>query len=287
MPWSAVPDGHGSEWMPYKSDVNKIGRVNEETGVVDEYKVPGDGAIQIHSVYPAPDGSVWLTELGRPAKLGRWDPKTEQITNYPDTVGKHTVRVGPDGNICSSGRIALFNTTTKTYTHFNEDAFAYGVAYDKEGNCWFTEYTKEGKLGRIDAKTHQLQTWMTPAAKSGHQIYSRRIDVDKQGIIWFAESEASQIGRFDPETQTFKEFPLPGPMATPYAMNLDKDGNIWYASEYMDVLGRMNPQTGKTIEYPFPHSENSIREFFIDSQGRNWYASPPNSKVGYFYLAGK
>ncbi len=287
MPWSAVPDGRGYSWMPYKSDVNKIGRVNEETGVVDEFKVPGEGVIQVHSVFPALDGSVWLTELTRPSALGRWDPKTQQITNYPDTVGKHTVRAGPDGTICSTGKIALFDPKTEKYTHYDENAFAYGAVFDKQGNCWFSEYDKQGKIGRIDAKTHQLKLWTTPTAKSGHQVYARRIDVDKQGMIWFAESEASQIGRFDPETETFKEFPLPGPMGTPYAMNLDKDDYIWYASEYMDVFGRMDPKTGKTIEYPFPHSENSAREFFVDAQGRNWYASPPNNKVGYFYLAGK
>lgn len=287
MPWSAVPDGHGNEWMPYKSDVNRIGRLNEETGVVDEFKVPGDGVIQVHSVYPTPDGSVWLTELTRPGRLGRWDPSTQQISDYPDTVGKHTVRVGPNGIICSTGTISLFDSKTEKYTHFNEKAFAYGDVFDKQGNCWFTEYNKEGKIGRIDPKTNQLQLWETPTAKSGRQVYSRRIDIDKQGIIWFAESEGNQIGRFDPKTETFKEYPLPGPMATPYGMNLDKDEYVWYASEYMDVLGRMDPKTGKTVEYPFPHAENTIREFFLDSQGRNWYATPSNNKVGYFYLASK
>lgn len=283
MPWSAVPDGHGYSWMPYKSDVNRIGRVNEETGAIDEYKVPGDGVIQVHSVYPAPDGSVWMTG----GKLARWDPKTEQITRYNDTVASHTVRVGPNGTVCSTGRIAWYDSKTGKFTRFNENAFAYGNVFDKQGNCWFTEYDRQGKLGRIDAKTLELKFWTTPASKSGHQIYSRRIDIDKQGIIWFAESEAGQVARFDPETEKFTEFPLPGPMATPYAMNLDKDEYIWYASEYMDVLGRMDPKTGKTVEYPFPHSENTIREFFLDAQGRNWYASPSNAKVGYFYLAGK
>ena len=158
--------------------------------------------------------------------------------------------------------------------------------FDREGNCWFTEYNRDGKIGRIDANTNKLQTWLTPTAKGGKQVYSRRIDIDKQGVIWFDESEAGQIGRFDPKTETFKEFPLPGPMATPYAMALDKDEYAWYASEYMDVLGRMDPKTGKTVEYPFPHSENTIREFFLDKKGNMWYATPSNNKVGYFYLAG-
>ena len=145
MPWSAAPDGHGSSWLPYKSDVSKIGRLNEETGEVTEYRVPNPGATQIHSVYPAPDGSVWIAENNGPKKLARWDPKTEKITEYEDTSGKHTVRFGPKGIVCSSGTISLFDPKSEKYTHFNERAFAYGVVFDKEGNCWFTEYDKQGK----------------------------------------------------------------------------------------------------------------------------------------------
>jgi streptogramin lyase len=96
------------------------------------------------------------------------------------------------------------------------------------------------------------------------------------------------MGQFDPETQTFKEYPLPGPSESinAYALGIDKNHDIWYSSEQLDVVGRLNPKTGKVIEYPFPHSENTMREFFYDSQGRMWWASPSNNKVGYFYLAG-
>ena len=163
--------------------------------------------------------------------------------------------------------LTLFDPKTNEYTHFEGNPGAYGVIFDKEGNCWFGQYDQGGKIGKIDLKTKQLKMWTTPTAKDGRQVYTRRMDFDHNGILWFAESESNQIGRFDPKTETFKEFPLPGPMATPYAMNLDKDEFIWYASEYMDVLGRMDPNTGKTVEYPFPHAENFIREFFLDDKG--------------------
>jgi streptogramin lyase len=285
MPWSAVPDGKGHVWLPYKSDQNKIARVNIDTGVVTEYRVPFKGVAQVHSVFPAADGGVWLAESNGPPNLGRWDPKTEVITEYPDTGGKHTVRSRPDGLVCASGRLSLFDPKTNEYTHFDNAPNAYGVVFDNDGNCWFTQYGKSGKFGRIDVKTKQAKMWMAPSQEAGRFAYLRRIQVDKNGIVWMSESEANQILRFDPKTETSREFPLPGPMATPYAMNLDKDGFIWYSSEYMDVYGRMDPTTGKTVEYPFPHAENFSREFFFDDQGRNWYATPSNNKVGYFYLA--
>lgn len=283
MPWSAVPDGKGNLWMPYYGDVNKIARLNELTGEVKEYRVPNAGTAGVHSIVPAPDGGAWFTEAaGR--KLGHWDPRTEQITEYPDTGSKHTVRVGPHGTLCASGQLALFDPETGKFTDFPQRA--YGVVIDGTGNCWFTEYSKAGKIGRIDASTAQLQTWNPPVVKD-HTLWSRRIQIDSEGMIWFDESEGNQVVRFDPKAQTFKEYPLPGPLATPYAMNLDKNHDVWYASEYMDLIGRLNTTTGKVTEYPFPHAENTMREFFYDSKGRMWFATPANNKVGYFYLAQK
>jgi virginiamycin B lyase len=114
--------------------------------------------------------------------------------------------------------------------------------------------------------------------------YPRRLLVDSDGIVWFGEFNAGYLERFDPATETFKEYPLPGPEATPYGLGLDAQNYIWYSSYNQDVLGRFDPRTGSVVEYPFPHSENTIREFFLDAQGRMWYGSPANNKVGYFYL---
>src|ERR1700687_6472770 len=93
--------------------------------------------------------------------------------------------------------------------------------------------------------------------------------------------------QFNPKTQTFQEFPLPGKDPSPYALGFDADGYLWYDSHNMDVIGRFDPKTGKVLEYPFPHSELAMREFFRDSQGRMWYGSAPDHKGGYFFFARK
>jgi virginiamycin B lyase len=112
----------------------------------------------------------------------------------------------------------------------------------------------------------------------------QRLQVDENNIVWFSERTGNKIGRFDPETEQFKEFNLPGPNPSPYAIGLDRDHMVWYSSHEQDTLNRLDPKTGEVIEYPYPHSEISMREFFIDSQGRMWYASSVNNKVGYFYF---
>jgi virginiamycin B lyase len=293
MPWSAFPDKDGTYWMPYYGDANKIGRLDPKTGEVQEYPVPNHGTAAIHSAVPAPDGSVWLTEQGS-NKLGHWDPATRTITEYQDTYiagkegtvaggSKHTLRIDAQGRVwATGGPLTVFDPKTQKFTQIKEIPSAYGLALDKDGNCWFAEFVPNGKIGKVDAKTLQVTKWQPPTPDAR----PRRIQIDNDGTIWFAEFQAGKIAQFDPKTETFKEFALPGPETTPYALAIDKNHTLWYSSEHLDVIGNLDPKTGHVTEYPFPQAENTMREFYLDAQGRMWFGTPANNKVGYFYLAG-
>jgi virginiamycin B lyase len=280
MPWSAYPASDGTFWIPYYGRANKIGHLDPTTGKVDEYPVPNLGTAAIHSAVPAPDGSVWLTEQGA-NKLGRWDPKTKTISEFQDDWQKHTIRIEPDGTVWSTGGLTRFDPKTDTYTHIKDVPTAYGIALDKAGNVWFAELKRDGRIGKVDAKTLLTTKWIPPTATGT----PRRIEVDNDGVVWFAEYDAGKISAFDPRTERFKEFALPGPRPTPYALGIDNDHMVWYSSEWQDVIGRLDPTTGKVTEYPTPQPENSMRDFFMDAEGRLWFGSPANNLVGYFYLA--
>jgi len=294
MPFSAAPDKDGYLWIPNFGIGNKITRLDPKTGAMEDFPVPNVGTAAVHSAVEAPDGSVWLTEQGS-NKLGRWDPKTQKVTEYqdaylPDKEGfenggsKHTVRFDPGGNVWSTGYpLSRLDPETGKYTDFWSVAgHTYGLEPDKEGNIWFTN-PGTGQIGKADWKTLKIKQW-DPPTKDG---YERRLEFDSSGILWFGEFQNGKIGRFDPKTEAFKEYDLPGGKDVfPYGIGVDTDNYVWYSSYYMDVLGRLDPKTGKITEYPFPHSENTIRELFRDADGKMWYGSPSNNKVGYFYLAG-
>jgi virginiamycin B lyase len=281
MPWSAHPDKDGSFWVPYYGRANKIARLNPETGEMKEFPTPNLGTAAIHSAVPGPDGAVWLAQQGSD-KLGRWDPKTERITEYQDTVRKHTIRVDPKtGHVWSTGALTRFDPKTEKFDHIPEVPTSYGIALDAQGNAWFTELLPNGKIGVVDAKTLKVTKFVIPTQGAR----PRRIQVDGEGMVWFAEFDGGKIGRFDPKTETFKEWPLPGPFATPYALGIDAEKKLWYSSEYMDVVGRLDPATGQVIEFPIPRAENTMRDFFLDDKGRVWFGSPANDRVGYFYMA--
>ena len=293
MPFSAAPDKDGNVWIPNFGPANKITRLNPNTAEMTDFPVPYIGTASVHSVVPAADGSVWLTEQGA-NKLGRWDPATQKITEYQDAYlpgkegtvaggSKHTVRLDIRGRIWATGLpLTMFDPETGKFTHFEEGAKCYDLKLDKNGDVWFTAQFRN-KIGRVDGKTLKVTMWDSPTADS----FPRRLQVASDGTVWYGEFNAGKMGHFDPKTGSIKEYPLPGPDPTPYGMGIDAEGYIWYDSHRQDTIGRLDPKTGNVTEYPFPHPELSMREFFRDPQGRMWYGTNPNNKVGYFYLTGK
>jgi virginiamycin B lyase len=281
-PWSAVEDKDGKIWMPYYGRGNQVVRLDSKTGELTRFPLPFEKMAGIHSAIPSPDGTVWFTEAAL-GKIGHLNPLTKEITEYQNSrpdgkpSGTHTVRVDASGQVWTSGgpAISRFDPKTREFTHYDVGG-TYGNVAGKNGDQWFTVFREDGPIVRV-TKEGKVSKFSPPTNGK-----PQRLEVDSDGIVWFSERHGGKIGRFDPKTETFKEFPLPGPEPSPYAIGIDRDHMIWYASHEQDTLGRLNPKTGEVTEYPFPHSEISMREFFLDSQGRMWFATPSNDKIGYF-----
>lgn len=323
MPWVAYPQKDGSVWMPHSWTANQIAKLDPRTGEVQEFDAPPGTrrALHIHSALQAPDGMVWFSEDAE-CRLGKFDPETKKFAIYqpPDcgprdddaktgrgmnSIGSgdmNSIRIDRDGKIWAGGSgLFRFDPKTEKFTEFPDVPTPYGIELDQQGNLWFAQFPKEGKIGRVDMKTLKVTKWTPPTTErlwelnknqpdenygnsSTHPKTSgpRRITVDSHGVVWFTEWWGNQIGRFDPKTETFKEYTLPDPDPTPYAIGVDRYDFVWYSSYDDDILGRLNPKTGEVVEFPFPYSGNELREIMPDAQGNMWFGTPFNNKVGYF-----
>jgi virginiamycin B lyase len=320
IPWEATPNSNPKRnvWFVESWSANHIAELNKDTGQITEYAVPPDPNkkwLHVHSVVQGPDGKVWFAE-GRVCQLNEFDPMTKKFSKYvPPSCAKaksngdeggygpSEVRVDRFGNVwANGGNLWRFDPRTKKFTEFPEGGSAYGFVLDeKEGNVWFAQ-VEPGEIGEVDIRTLKLRRWTPPATimlarinrdkpydagNWNYQTYprsagTRRITSDSKGMIWFGEWFAGQIGCFDPQTETFKEFALPGPDPTPYGIGVDRNDFVWYASYDTDMLGRLNPATGKVAVYPLPYPGNEIREILRDPDGRMWFGTSFNNKVGYF-----
>lgn len=278
-------------------------------------------ALHVHSATKAPDGMVWFSEDAA-CQLGKFDPETRQFKIYQpkfcapkdddaktgrgqNAIGlgsMNSIRLDRYGNIWGGGTMLVrFDPKKEEFMEFPEARTPYGIELDPQGNLWFAEFPREGMIGKMDTKTLKITKWTPPtteklAALNGSKpdenygnssthpktAGPRRITVDSQGIVYFGEWWGNQIGRFDPKTEKFQEFPLPDADPTPYAVAVDRYDNVWYSSYDDDILGRLDPKTGAVVEFPLPFSGNGMRELIPDAQGRIWFGTPFNNKVGYF-----
>ena len=123
---------------------------------------------------------------------------------------------------------------------FNGVTTGKDIAIDAQNNIWVTEMTKTGFLDKVDPYTLKVTKYIPPSRDR-----PRRVQVDADGIVWFCVFEDGKIDRFDPKTETFKEFPLPNAKSHPYALGIAADRSLWYSSESRDVIGRLDPDSGK------------------------------------------
>jgi streptogramin lyase len=230
----------------------------------------------IHEILPTPDGSVWLT-LEAQGGLARFDPKTEKFEVYVDQQANnkydlakpiqkdpndpfpnlpipqgtqsggarsHTAAVDHEGNIWVSGRpLKQLDVRTGKYTYYDvEVPDSYGIAFDRVGNIWFAQFNSRDNqdIGMVDVKTDKITKFKPPAG-----VTPRRLKIDSRGMVWVGDYFGGSLTRFDPTSGEFKVFKLPGPMPTPYGLEVDHDDNVWYASMYTDVMGKLDPKTGK------------------------------------------
>src|SRR6266851_4981322 len=92
------------------------------------------------------------------------------------------------------------------------------------------------------------------------------------GMLWYSGQFANHLGRLDPRTGTFKEFPLKTPNSGPHGLVADRDGNIWYTGNMAALVGKLDPRTGAVTEYrmPDPAAKDPHTPIF-DAKGRLWF----------------
>jgi virginiamycin B lyase len=94
-----------------------------------------------------------------------------------------------------------------------------------------------GYLGRLDLATRAHKEWLSP---SGPKSAPYGI-VFARGALWYSESgvKPNTIVRFDPKTETFQSWAIPGGGDIVRNMDVDRDGNPVTANSLVNQVGRV------------------------------------------------
>ena len=114
-----------------------------------------------------------------------------------------------------------------------------------------------------------IREYAVPDLEMTHSILA-----DSQGIAWFSEIGAGKVGRFDPETETFKIITVPPASSMPHTGVQGKDGRIWYAlfgGSPAPKLVAIDPETYQAKEYAFPEGARwGTHTLAVDPEGNIW-----------------
>src|SRR5438132_14421613 len=98
------------------------------------------------------------------------------------------------------------------------------------------------EVGELKVTIHE---WDVPTR--GAHPHDPAVGMD--GALWFTEQMQNKIGRLDPGSGAFKEFPLKVDNSGPHGLVADSAGNIWFTGNFAHYIGKLDPQTGEVKDY--------------------------------------
>ena len=98
-----------------------------------------------------------------------------------------------------------------------------------------TPILRAGTWGRLDLATGDVKEWLSPSGPTS-QPYGI---VWAKGALWYSESRAkpTTIVRFDPKTETFQSWAIPGGGDIVRNMDVTRDGNPVTANSLANQIG--------------------------------------------------
>ncbi len=241
-------DKEGNAWLPRFFQGCTLVKFDTKTETKTTWRVPSefdtDQSRCGHVALGAPDGTVWMSDSG-----GR-----KMFRLHPDTGRFDTFDSFP-GYVADKKATAIETAGRKSKGHRT-----YGIGVDSEGNGYFADIAG-GTIGRVDAKTGEVQLFPTPTPDSG----PRRTNMDREDKYWFGENYVSKIGMFDTKTRTMKEWTPPTPWNGAYPTVRDKTGAVWTVGMSTDYIYRMDPASGEFTEYLLPTLNANLRRVDVDN----------------------
>lgn len=99
------------------------------------------------------------------------------------------------------------------------------------------------------------------------------------GSIFISVMHGNKVARFDPVTQTFKEWDLPSGHR-PHGVLVDKQGIVWTTGNGNGTIGRLDPANGKITEFKTPSGRGGPHTLVITDDGATiWFTMQSGDKV--------
>jgi virginiamycin B lyase len=274
-PYNLVYDGAKTIWFTERLG-NKIGRLNIETGEINEYPIPTIDS-QPTGITIAPDGMIWFAQRSG-NKLAMFNPNNQTFIerSFPNAdIGAEVVvmqrrgctswATGSEGCIWTTGpnvnQVFAFTLETQqfftlsTYNIFINQTIEepWGLAIEGGNRLWIS--TRKGnRIARFEPGTVSLWRWFTVPTANSQPTGIAVNSTATTSNIWFAGSESGRAGqlviRSNGQFVTLREHPLPSAESQPNSIAVDTEGQVWITDGANQKIVRWSSPYFFTVHLP-------------------------------------
>jgi virginiamycin B lyase len=264
-PHDVAPAADGRIWYTAQH-TGALGLLDPATGAIES--VPLGVGSAPHGVIVSRDGAAWVTDGGLNAMVNV-DPATMAVTQYPvpgENANLNTAVEAPDGVIWFTGQNGIVGRVDPSRMQPGEAAEIietprgrgpYGITATPDGEVYYASLAGSylGKI-ELDGDGFRAVEIEPPTPAQG----TRRVWSDSQGILWTSEWDAGQVGRYDPATDTWQEWRLPGDAPQAYAVYVDERDDVWLSDFGSNALVRFDPTTETFVSVLLPDPGAAVRQ---------------------------
>jgi virginiamycin B lyase len=278
-PHDVAPAPDGTVWYTAQG-AGALGRLDPKTGAAKQIPL-GDSSAP-HGVIVGPDGAAWVTDGGLNA-IVRVDPATEAVKVYPlpqsdDYANLNTAAFGKGGILWFTGQDGIYGsldpaTGKVTVYQDPEGRGPYGITATPDGTVYYASLAGS-HIARIDAATGKATVIEPPTRDQG----ARRVWSDSKGRIWVSEWNAGQVAVYDPASDTWRNWRLPGNRPQAYAVYVDDKDMVWLTDFGANAIVRFDPSTGTFKSFPSDRNDAEVRRL-LGRPGEVWGAESGTDRL--------
>jgi virginiamycin B lyase len=277
-PHDVAPAADGQGIWYTAQHAGALGLLDPASGAIETIPL-GEGSSP-HGVIVGPDGAAWVTDTGLNA-IVRVDPATREVSSWPlagPNANLNTAVFDHDGVLWYTGQNGIVGSldpaasppgTTIEPVAAPRGRGPYGIAVTPRNEVYFASLAGS-YLGRVvpgEAGAFTLEAIDPPTPEQG----TRRVWADSTGALWTAQWNAGQVARYDPASEAWSEWRLPGDAPQAYAVYVDERDDVWLTDFGTNALVRFDPDTETFAVLTLPHEGASVRQL-LGRAGEVWGA---------------
>jgi virginiamycin B lyase len=283
-PHDVAPAADGQRVWYTAQNAASLGLLDPQSGEI-EFVPLGEGSSP-HGVIVGPDGSAWVTDSGLNAMV-RVEVEGFELSSYPvpgPNVNLNTAAVDSAGVVWFTGQGGVVGRVDPARHEPGDEAEIieaprgrgpYGITVTPSDDVYFASLAGN-YLGRIELDGDSFRVVeldpLTP------QQGTRRAWSDSHGVIWTSQWNAGQVGRYDPDSDSWSEWRLPGDAPQAYAVYVDERDDVWLSDFGSNALVRFDPDEEAFISVPLPDPGSNVRQI-LGRPGEVWGAASGVDKL--------